>query len=173
MSRFDYQSLLLRHLFQVSLYESVLEPVLADLPGLAVGDQLIRIEGNFEVQVVVDHHLECLARQTVAFVLVDGLAVEVALGTIAVCIDTSVFLEFIHELGSKFLMKLLGHIAESVLEGDPGLSFCQTEASVRSSADPFLEFRIVRILVSQFDGHGVADRLVVQHIISSLLCTAC
>ena len=61
-------------LFEVFLDQAVLHPVLAHLAGLAVGDQLIGIEGDVEVQVVVYHHLEGLALDAGALVLVDGLA---------------------------------------------------------------------------------------------------
>jgi hypothetical protein len=32
----------------------VLQPVLEHLPGLAIGDQLVRVKGNGEIEVVVD-----------------------------------------------------------------------------------------------------------------------
>ena len=78
------QSLLVSHDLQVLLDQAVLHPVLADLAGLTVGDQLIGIQSDIEVQVVVDHHLEGLALGALALVLLDGLAVDAALGTVAV-----------------------------------------------------------------------------------------
>ena len=73
---FDDEGLVVGEDLEVLLDQAVLHPVLADLAGLAVGGQLIGVEGDVEVEVVVDHDLDGPALDAGALVLVDGLAVE-------------------------------------------------------------------------------------------------
>ena len=74
VARLDDEGRVLVDDLEVLLDEAVLHPVLADLPGLAVGDELVGVEGDVEVEVVVDHHLEGPALDAAAPVLVDGHA---------------------------------------------------------------------------------------------------
>ena len=171
MSGFHDQGLLICHDLKILLDQSVLKPVLADLSGLTVGYQLIRIQSYFEVQVVVDHDLKSLARQAVALVLVDWFAIEAAFRTISVSIDSAVGLQFFHEFRRQCLMQFFRNIPESVLQSDLCLCLGQTEASVRRTPDAFLELRIFGQLVAQFDGHRVRDRCVIQHVCNPLFYT--
>ena len=75
----DHQGLRLGHLLQVLLDQPVLHPVLEHLARLAVGDQLVGVEGDGEVQVVVDVELQ-RPRLEDAPVLVDGPRLDVAVG---------------------------------------------------------------------------------------------
>ena len=111
MSGFYNESQIICQFFEVFLYESVLKPVLAYGTGLSISNELVRIERYFEVQVVVDHYLECLTCKAFALVLVDGLAVDTALRSVSVCIDSSIGGKFFHEFRSQFLVKLFGNVS--------------------------------------------------------------
>jgi len=50
----DHQRLGLAHLLQILLDQPVLHPVLEHLAGLAVGDQLVGVQGDREIKIVVD-----------------------------------------------------------------------------------------------------------------------
>ncbi len=56
--RFHNQGLLVGKLFQIFFNQPVLHPILADLTGFPVGNQLVRIERHLKIQVVIDHHLK-------------------------------------------------------------------------------------------------------------------
>ncbi|MPN40980.1 hypothetical protein SDC9_188520 [bioreactor metagenome] len=64
-----------------------MQPVLADLPRLAIGHELVGVEGDVEVEVVVDHDLKRLTREALAPVGVDGFAVDAPFRAIAVGVD--------------------------------------------------------------------------------------
>ena len=87
MSRLYHQRLVLGEDFQVLLDNPVLQPVLADAAGFAVCHQFIGIQGDFGVQVVVDHDLERLAFDTVAAILVDRLAEKRLLGHVPIGVN--------------------------------------------------------------------------------------
>ena len=144
MARLHYERLVLRDDFEIFLYKEVLHPVLADLPSLSVGDELVWIERHVEVEVVVDHYLEGFAFDALALVFVDGLAVELSFRTEAVAVDASVLLIFFEELGGEFFVVLLGDVAQSVLEREDYFFIVEYLSSVRSPSYAGLEFRHLR-----------------------------
>jgi len=62
MTALHHQSLVRAHHLQVFHDELILHPVLADLAGLAISHELIRIKGDIKIQIVVDHHLQGAGR---------------------------------------------------------------------------------------------------------------
>ena len=117
------------------------------------------LDGN-KVQVVVDHNLEGFACQAVSFVFIDRLAVDAAFRSVSVCIYSAVGLELFHEFRRELFVELLRYIAERVSQSDLRLRFGQSEASVRSSSDTFLERRHFRVSQIQLDCHCVCDGFV-------------
>ena len=97
MARGHDQGLLAGEFLQVALDEPVLHPVLADLPGFAVGDELVRIQGHVEIEIVVDHDLKRLAFGAAPAVVADGLPAYRSLGPETVAVDTSPGLELFQE----------------------------------------------------------------------------
>ena len=155
VARHDHQGLLVGHDLQVLLDKAVLHPVLADLAGLAVGDQLVGVEGDVEVQVVVDHHLESLGLGTVALVLLDGLAVELAGGAEAVAVDAAVLLQLLGELLGHLGVMVGVDVAQGVLDGQGLVSLGQVGLAARRPAVALLKGGVLGQVVVQLDGHGV------------------
>ena len=154
MTGHDDEGLLIGQLLEVLLDQTVLHPVLADLAGLTVGDELIGIESDVEVEVVVDHDLNGLALDALALVLVDGLAVELALGTEAVAVDTAVLFELLCKLLGHLLVMVGVDVTQSVLDGERFIGVGQVGFAAGSAAIAFFELRIFGKLVIQLDRHG-------------------
>ena len=144
VAAFHHERLLVGHDFQVLLDEAVLHPVLADLSGLAVGHQFIGIERDVETQVVVNHYLESLAFDAVAFIFVDGFGFEVALRTETVTVDFSAGQQLVHELGGELFVQFFRDVAKCVLQGCGGLCGSEAVPSVRSTTYAFHECGILR-----------------------------
>ncbi|OPZ11118.1 MAG: hypothetical protein BWZ06_01777 [Bacteroidetes bacterium ADurb.BinA261] len=89
MSAFDDECLVLRQFFEISFDEAVLHPVLTNLTGFAVGNQLVGIKRNIEAEVIVDHHLKSFSFDAFPLVFVDGFGFQIAFGTIAIPIDAA------------------------------------------------------------------------------------
>ena len=157
MAGHNHQGLLVGQYLQILLDQTVLHPVLANLAGLAVGDQLIRVQGDLEVQVVVDHDLERLALNAVALVLVDGLAVQLALGTEPVAIDTAVLLQLLGELLRHLLVMVGMDVTQRVLDRQGLVGLGQVGLTPGRTPNPLFESRILRQLVVQLDRHGVRN----------------
>ena len=154
------QRLVIRHDFQVLFDETVLHPVLADAARLAVGDELVGIEANLEIEVIVNHDLKGLALDAVALVLVNGLAVDAACGTEAVAIDTAAGRELLQELGDEFFMQARVHIAQGIFQRRLRLGRRQMETARRRTADARHELRHRRQFLDRLNGknlltHGI------------------
>ena len=145
---------LVSHDLQVLLDQAILHPVLADLTGLAVGDQLVGIQSDLEVQVVVDHDLEGLSLGAVALVLLDGLAVQLALGTEAVAIDTAMLLQLLSELLGHLLVMVGMDVTQSVLDGQSLVGLGQVGLTAGSTTILRIHLGILRQVVVQLNGHG-------------------
>ncbi len=91
-----------------------MHPVLANSTCLAVRDELIGIERDLEVEIVVNHDLECLALDTISFVLIDRFSVNTTFGTITVTVNLPVLIEFAQKLRRKLFMILFGNVAQCV-----------------------------------------------------------
>ena len=104
MSTFNDKCLILSQYFKILLNETILHPVLTDLPRFAISDEFIRIESNVEAEIIVNHHLESFTFNTISFVGIDRLRLEVSLRTIPVTIDTSAGTKFFHKLRSEGLV---------------------------------------------------------------------
>ena len=149
------QSLLVRHDLQVLLDQTVLHPVLAHLSGLAVGHQFIGVQRHLEVQVVVDHHLERFALDAVAFIFVDGLAVQLSLWPETVSIDTTVFLQFLGKLLCHLLMMIRMDIAQGVLNGQYLVGLSQMGFTAGGTAVALFKSGIFRQFIVQVNGHAL------------------
>ena len=114
MSRHDNERLLLRQLLQVFFNQAILHPVLADLSRFAVGDKLIRIEGNVKIQIIIDHDLHGLAFDTLALVFFNGLAMELALGAEAVAVNSAMNSQFFCKFLRHLTVMLLGNISKRI-----------------------------------------------------------
>ena len=113
----DGQRLLPGQLLQIGHNEPVLHPVLADLAGLAVGHQLIGIEGHIKIQIVVDHHLNGPALDAVSFIFVDGAAPDPAPGPEAIAVDAAVLLQLPGKLLRHLGVELGRDVAQRVFDG--------------------------------------------------------
>ncbi len=103
--RLDYECLVLSEFLKILLYEPILHPVLAHLTGFAVSDELVRIKSDVETQIVVDHHLKCLAFDAFPFVLINRFCFKVALRTVTVAVYLASGKKLFHELGSELLVE--------------------------------------------------------------------
>ena len=156
---FVYEGLLIGQLLEVLLDQTVLHPVLADLTGLTVGDELIGIQSDVEVEVVVDHDLNGLALDALALVLVDGLAVELALGTEAVAIDTAVLFELLRKLLGHLLMMVGVDVTQGVLDGERLIGLAQVGFAAGCATVALFELRVLRKLVVQLDRHRIVCKI--------------
>ncbi len=166
------QRLVARQELQVALDQPILQPVLADLPGFPVGGQLIWVEGDVEIEVVVDHHLEGFAFEATPLVLVDGLSLDVALGAKAVGVDSPGGDEFLQELRGQYPVPLFRDIAEGVFEGEFRVRRAELEIPFGCSADPFYKGLFIRQFGEdrcQFDRHGPGDLSIGHHRSASFL----
>ncbi|MPM57010.1 hypothetical protein SDC9_103827 [bioreactor metagenome] len=153
----DHQRLLVGQHFQILLDETVLHPVLADLTGLAVGHQLVGVQGHVKVQVILDHHLEGLALDAAALVLVNGLAGQAALGTEAIAVDPAVFLQL--------LCKFLGHLGvvvgmdvpQGVADGQLLVGLGEMGFPAGSPANTLFKGGVLRQVVVQLYCHSLVN----------------
>ena len=159
MTGHDDEGLLIGQLLEVLLDQAVLHPVLADLTGLTVGDELIGIQSDIEVEVVVDHDLNGLALDALALVLVDGLAIELALGTEAVAIDTAVLFELLRKLLGHLLMMVGVDVTQSILDGERLIGLGQVGFAAGCATVALFELRILRKLVVQLDRHRIVCKI--------------
>ena len=159
----DDEGHVLGQLLEVFLEEPVLEPVLAHLAGFPVGDQLVGVKGDLEVQVVVDHDLESLPRQALALVVRDGPAPDAPLGPEAVGVDPAAGPQLLHELGGEFRVHRLRDVAKGVLQRQFRLGLPQGPAPVRGAPDPLPEGRVLRQPRIQPDAHRTFDLRVLVH----------
>ena len=151
---FNDQRLVIGEHLEIFFDQTVLHPVLADLTGFTVGGQLVRIQGNVKVQVVVDHDLESLAFDAVAFVLVDWFAVQLSCRAEAVAIDSAVLLQLLCKFLCHLLMMVRMDVAQCVFDCQRFVGFAQMGFSSGSAADAFFKGRIFWKLIIKFDHHG-------------------
>ena len=168
MTGHDNERLLVGQLLKILLDETVLHPVLADLTGLAVGDQLVGIERNVKVKVVVDHDLNGTTLDALALVLVNGVTVQLALGTEAVAVDAAV----LFQLPGKFLRHLsvmVGmDIAQGVLNGKRLVRLGQMGFAAGRAAIAGFHLGIFWQLIVQLNGHGFACEIDHRYILTFL-----
>ncbi len=162
MAGFDDEGRILGQLLEVFLDQAVLQPVLAGLAGLAVGDELVGIERDLEIEVVVDHDLECLAFDALALVFVDRLAVNSALRTVAVGIDAAAGHQLIHEFRGELFVQLLRNVAQRIAKGKLRLGLGEAEAAVGRAAVAVVHLRVFRKDVVELDRHSSRNGLVVH-----------
>ena len=162
----DHERLLARQHFEVTLDQPVLHPVLADLPGLAVGHELIGVERDLEVQVVVDHDLEGPAFDAAARVMVERAAGDRPRRPEAVAVDAAAGGELPQELRGQRRVPFRRHVAQRVLQRELGVRPREVEAAHGRAADARGELRLGRQPVAhglEPDGHGVSDDVVGHH----------
>ena len=159
MATLHDQGLVLCQFLQVHFEEAILHPVLADLARLAVGHQLVGIEGYVESQVVVYHHLESLSLDALAFVLVDGFRLEVSFRAEAVAVDAAPGAEFLKEFGCQLFVQFVGDVAQGVLQGRGSLRGIEGIATVGCPPDAFDEGRVGGQLVAKVHSHGLGNIL--------------
>ena len=149
MSTLDDERLILRQHLQILLDEPVLHPVLTHLARLTVGNQFVRIEGDVETKVVVDHHLKGFPFDAVPLVFVNRLGLQVALRTITVAIDASAGTELFQKLGSQGLMQFFRDIAQRILQCRGRLRGSKCIATVRRPPDALHKTGIGRQCLAQ------------------------
>ena len=154
---FNNQSLFVGHYFQIFFDETVLHPVLANLTGLAVGNQLVWIESYVEVQVVVDHNLASFTFDAVAFVFVDWFAVERALWTEAVTVDTAGFFQLFSKFFCHLFVMVRVDVTQSVFDRQNFICFAQVRFTFWSAAQTFHASWVLRKLIVQLDGHSIMN----------------
>ena len=171
MAGFHDQGLVRSDFFQIPFDQQVLHPVMAHAAGFPVGDQFVRIQSHFKVQVVVDHHLEGLAFVAFAFVFINGFPVDPAFRTETVAVDPAPGGQFFQEFRDQFFMIFFRDITQGIFQSNFSLCRSQTEATVRSPTDAFLErFGFGQPVGEfQFNGHGFSDFFILHHVIP-LLC---
>ena len=98
MATFNNECLILSQHFKILFNETILHPVLTDLSRFTVSDEFIRIEGNVEAEIIVNHHLESLTFNAISSVGINRFRFEVTLRTISVAIDTPAGTKFFHKL---------------------------------------------------------------------------
>ena len=153
----NHQRLLIGHDLQILLDEPVLHPVLAYLPRLAVGHQLIGVQGHVEVQVVVHHHLEGLGLYAVAPILVDGLAVKRALRPEAISVDPAMLLQLPGKLPCHLQMMVRVDVPQGVADGQRLVCLGQMGLPPGGPPDPLPEGGIWGQVVIQFHHHCVVN----------------
>ena len=139
VSAFDNERLVIGKDFEILLYQAVLHPVLAHLPGFAIGDELVGIEGDVETEVVVYHHLKGFALDAAPFVLVNGLRLEVALRTITVTVNASARAELLHKFRSKRFVQFFRDVAQGILQCRSRLRGVEGVTAVGRPPDTFYE----------------------------------
>ena len=97
MARFNHQGLLLCHDLQILFDQPVLHPVLTDLTCLSIRHQLIRIKGNVETEVIVNHYLESFSFQAVSSIIINGTCFQITLRTITIPIYPSTGTKLFHK----------------------------------------------------------------------------
>ena len=156
----DDQCLLVGHDLEIFADQTVLHPVLADLSGLAVGDKLIGIERDVEIQIVVDHHLKRPGFDAVSAVFVDGPAEKAALRAEAVAVNTAVLVQLLREFLRHLRVVVGMDITQRVADGEGLVGLSQMGFAARCAAAARNEGRIFRKLVVETDGHGLLNCLV-------------
>ena len=138
----EHEGLALSQMLEIVHDDAILHPILEDLTHLAVGDQLIGVEGDVEAEVVVDHHLKSLAGEALTLVVIDRLGREVAGRAEAISVDATSLLQLLEELRRKLLMELLWYVTEGIPESHFFLMLCQSAASVGCTTDAGLKLRV-------------------------------
>jgi hypothetical protein len=129
------QRLRIGHDLQVFFDQPQLHPVLTDAAGFAISDQLVRVEGDIEIEVVVDHQLKGFTRKAAPLVSIDGLGLERPVRTETVAIYAATGPQLLEKLRNQPLMMMLGNIAQRILQSGFGLAAAQAEAPVRGAPD--------------------------------------
>ena len=89
---------------------------MADLSCFTIGDKFVGIEGNIEIQIVVDHNLKGFARKALPLVFINWFAVNASFRSETVSIDSSPCLELFHEFRGNFFMEFLWNVAERIFQ---------------------------------------------------------
>ena len=169
MAAFEHQRGVVGQLAQILLDQAVLQPVLTDLPRLAVGDEFVGIERRLEVEIVVHHHLKGCAGQALALVGLDRAAPDAPGGAEAVGVDAAARAQLFHELGNQLLVIFFGHVAQRVAQRQLRLRLRKRPAAVGRAADPRREFGIFGQNVVRFDDHRFAVEQILLHVFFSPL----
>ena len=164
----NHQGLLVRHDLQIFLDEPVLHPVLAHLPRLAIGHQLIGVQGHVKVQVVVDHHLEGLGLYAVAPILVDGLAVQLPLRPEAIAVDPAMLLQLPGKLPCHLQMMVRVDVPQGVADGQGLVRLGQMRLPPGGPADPLPEGGDLRQFIVQLHRHRVVH-IIKCHMLPPVL----
>ena len=114
MTAHDDQGSVVGELGEILLDEPVLQPVLADTAGLSIGDEFVGVQGDVEVQVVVDLYLEGFALGAATFVLIDWASLDVPSRTPPVGVDAAICAQFLEELRGGLLVQFWGQVAQSI-----------------------------------------------------------
>ena len=127
MSAHHHKRLFPRQLFQIMLDQPVLHPILTHLPGFPISNQLIGVQGDFKIEVIIDHHLKGFAFKAFSLIAFNRKASDAARGPEAIAVNSSMLRKFPREFRSHHFMMLNGDVAQSVANGQLffGLSQCR------------------------------------------------
>ena len=114
MTGSHYQSFFSGQFFQVFFNQAILHPVLTDLTGFSVGDQLVRIERHIKVQVIIDHDLKRTAFDAAAVVIIDRPSLDMPRGSKAVAVDSAPGQQFFQEFGGQQLVPFFRNVAQGI-----------------------------------------------------------
>jgi hypothetical protein len=172
MSRRYHKSLILCQLLQVFLDQKILHPVLAYLSGLTVSYQFIRIKGDVEIQVVVDHDLESFSFNAFPFILIDGFCLDLPVRAKAIAVYSAPCEQLFEKFRNQLFVPFRRYISESVLKRQYGIFFAQGKLPDRGPPYPFNKRFLRRQLPSETDFHRVCNARIIQQLIHLLFTVA-
>ena len=143
MSAHHHKRLFPRQLFQIMLDQPVLHPILTDLPGFPISNQLIGVQGDFKIEVIIDHHLKCLALKAFSHIAFNRKASDAARGPEAVAVNASMLRKFPREFCRHHFMMLGGDIAQRVSNGQLFFGLPQCGLAPWSAPDTLLKSRMI------------------------------
>ena len=108
------------------------------------------------VDKTLQHHYETVSY---THLLVDGLAVELALGTEAIAVDAAVLLELGGELLGHLLVMVGVDVAQSVLDGERLIGLGQVGFAAGCAAIAGFHLRVLGKIVVQLDRHGFVSEI--------------
>jgi len=146
----------------------ILHPVLTDLTGFSVSDQLIRVQRDIKVQVVVDHDLKRPALDTAAAVFIDRPAFDMTFGPEPVTVYPSPGEQFFQKFGCQLVMPFFGNVTQGVFQGELSIFLIEREMAGGGPADAGSKFRHFRQFfkyVFQFDFHCMRNIRIGNHFL--------
>ena len=134
-------------------------PVLEDGSVAAIGDQFVRVLGHGGIQVVLDHQHDGCGLPALGGILVDGTGVHLVVGTVAVHVDTAVFVQFLHKFRCEGGVEGGIEVAECIAQGQLLLCGSQNILALRGVVDG----GVVRFQCGQF-GRNALHKILLEFL---------